>query len=152
MKARSPSTTCASPGESRLIRARPGYRPIIRIEESQLDAVRSQRAVFVLDRKNLTLDGIDLVVDVARLPSDQTALFSCTGASLTLRNCSDHDTEQSAIRLVRGRSRRAAACRSPTAYALRGPWYEVCAPRLASWPGTRTSRSRNPFCWEARDL
>ena len=48
----------------------------------------NQSAVFVLDRKNLTLDGIDLVVDVRDLSPKQTALFSCSGSNLTLRNCS----------------------------------------------------------------
>ena len=42
----------------------------------------------MLDRKNLTLDGFDLVVNVADLPRNQTALFSCAGVNLTLRNCS----------------------------------------------------------------
>jgi eukaryotic-like serine/threonine-protein kinase len=76
------------PGESRLIRARPGFRPIIKVEGSTQDAVRRQPAVFVLDRESLTLDGLDLVVDVAQLPRNQTALFACTGVNLTLRNCS----------------------------------------------------------------
>ena len=75
-------------GDNRLIRARPGYRPIVRVEGSSAEAVRTQRAVFVLDGKNLTLDGIDLVLDVNELSPEQTALFSCTAANLTLRNCS----------------------------------------------------------------
>jgi eukaryotic-like serine/threonine-protein kinase len=75
-------------GDSRLIRARPGYRPIVRIEEPRLDAVKEQSAVFPLGHKNLTLDGIDLIVNVRDLPANQSALFSCAGASLTLRNCS----------------------------------------------------------------
>ena len=74
-------------GDNRLIRARPGYRPIVRVESSNAEAVRGQPAVFVLDGKNLTLDGIDLVVDVNDLSSEQTSLFSCSAASLTLRNC-----------------------------------------------------------------
>jgi eukaryotic-like serine/threonine-protein kinase len=75
-------------GDSRLIRARPGYRPIVRVERSSSQAVRNQRAVFVLDRQNLILDGIDLVVDVRDVYPEQTALFSCAGSTLTLRNCS----------------------------------------------------------------
>ena len=75
-------------GETRLIRARPGYRPIVRVERSSSTAVRNQRAVFVLDRQNLTLDGIDLIVDVRDLSPEQNALFWCSGANLTLRNCS----------------------------------------------------------------
>ena len=47
-----------------------------------------QAAVFVLNRKSLILDGIDLIVDVRELSRTQTALFLCTGANLTLRNCS----------------------------------------------------------------
>ena len=50
--------------------------------------MRKQAAVFVLKGKNLTLDGIDLIVDVRDLSRTQTALFLCTGANLTLRNCS----------------------------------------------------------------
>jgi serine/threonine-protein kinase len=75
-------------GESRSICARPGFRPIIRIEHSSLETVRRQSAVFVLDRKSLTLDGVDLVVNVDDLSPSQTALFSCIDANLTLRNCS----------------------------------------------------------------
>ena len=75
-------------GESRLIRARPGYRPIVVIEEPKLNVVRQQSAVFKLDRKNLTLDGIDVIVNVRDLPPTSRQLFSCAGANLTLRNCS----------------------------------------------------------------
>jgi eukaryotic-like serine/threonine-protein kinase len=74
-------------GDSRLIRARPGYRPIVRVERSSSQAVRKQPAVFVLARQNLILDGIDLIVDVRDIFPEQTALFSCTGSNLTLRNC-----------------------------------------------------------------
>jgi serine/threonine-protein kinase len=75
-------------GASRLIRSRPGYRSILRIGRSSSDAVRRQLAVFMLERKNLALDGLDLLVNVRDLSPNQTALFSCDGASLTLRNCS----------------------------------------------------------------
>jgi serine/threonine protein kinase len=75
-------------GENRLIRARTGYRPIVRVEHSNSPTVRKQPAVFVLDRQNLTLDGIDFILDVRDLSPDQNALFSCSGANLTLRNCS----------------------------------------------------------------
>ncbi len=75
-------------GDNRLIRARPGFRPIVRIEGSILENVRRQQAVFVLDRKSLTLDGFDLVVNVADLPPNQTALFACASVNLTIRNCS----------------------------------------------------------------
>jgi eukaryotic-like serine/threonine-protein kinase len=75
-------------GDTRLIRARPGYRPIIRIERSSSETVRKRPAVFVLDRQTLILDGIDLVVDVREVRPEQTALFSCAASTLTLKNCS----------------------------------------------------------------
>ena len=75
-------------GETRLIRARPGFRPIVRIDRSGQESVRGQSAVMVLKGKSLTLDGIDLIVDVRDLSRTQTALFLCAGSNLTLRNCS----------------------------------------------------------------
>jgi eukaryotic-like serine/threonine-protein kinase len=75
-------------GDIRLIRARPGYRPIVRVERSNSEAVRKQPAVFTVGRQNLILDGIDLVVDVRDVYPEHSALFSCTGSTLTLRNCS----------------------------------------------------------------
>jgi|GEM_PF-1350723 len=74
-------------GESRLIRAKAGFRPIICIDAPEKPIVRDQPAVFVLDGRNLILDGIDLFVDAKRLPRNQSALFLCRGGSLTLRNC-----------------------------------------------------------------
>ncbi len=74
-------------GESRLIKARSGFRPVICVDDSQKLLVREQPAVFVLDGKNLILDGVDLIVDVKKLPHTQTALFLSRGGSLTLRNC-----------------------------------------------------------------
>jgi eukaryotic-like serine/threonine-protein kinase len=75
-------------GETRLIRARSGVRPIVRIDGSSQEAVRSQSAVVVLKGKDLTLDGIDLIVDVHDVSRTQTALFLCAGSNLTVRNCS----------------------------------------------------------------
>ena len=75
-------------GETRLIRARTGLRPIVRIDRSGQAAVRNQAAVIVLKGKNLTIEGIDLIVDVRDLSRTQTALFLCAGSNLTLRNCS----------------------------------------------------------------
>jgi eukaryotic-like serine/threonine-protein kinase len=75
------------PGESRMIRARSGLRPIVHIERSPQDAVRERPAVFTLERNNVILDGLDVVVDANDLSRRQTALFACFGASLTLRNC-----------------------------------------------------------------
>ncbi|MGO9466210.1 MAG: serine/threonine-protein kinase [Isosphaeraceae bacterium] len=74
-------------GESRLIRSQGECRTIVWIQGGRIEAVRQQPAVVVLDRKNLILDGIDLVVNVRDLGSAQTALFSCAGGNLTLRNC-----------------------------------------------------------------
>jgi serine/threonine-protein kinase len=84
-------------GASRLIRARPGFRPIVRIVRPSLETVRqqaareqvarAQTAFFALDRKSLTLDGLDLILDASQLARGQTALFGCAGSNLTLRNC-----------------------------------------------------------------
>jgi serine/threonine-protein kinase len=75
-------------GETRLIRARKGYRSIVQIERSSSESARGQTALLVLDRKNLTLEGLDLIVNLRDLSPSQTSLFSCTGGSLTLKNCS----------------------------------------------------------------
>jgi serine/threonine protein kinase len=75
-------------GATRLIRARKGFRPIVRLERASQDAVRRQQGVLVLKGKSLILDGIDLVVDMRELSRTQTALFVCAGANLTLSNCS----------------------------------------------------------------
>jgi serine/threonine-protein kinase len=76
------------PGDARVIRARPGFRPIIRIERPTLDAVRSLPGVIVLEGKNVILDSLDIIVNLRDLSSAQTAFFCCKGASLTVRNCS----------------------------------------------------------------
>ncbi|MDR3620257.1 MAG: serine/threonine-protein kinase [Paludisphaera borealis] len=75
------------PGETRLIRARPGYRPVVQIDGPQLQMVRDLPGVVTLDNRNLTLDSLDLVVNVRELPVNQRALFHCAGAQLTLKNC-----------------------------------------------------------------
>jgi len=74
-------------GETRLIRVQGDCRAIVCIQGGRIDTVRQQPAVVVLDRKSVILDGIDLVVNVRELGTRQTALFSCAGANLTLRNC-----------------------------------------------------------------
>ena len=74
-------------GEVRLIRARPGFRPIIRIDRPTLEAVRSLPGVIALEGKSLVLDSLDIIVNLKELPAAQTCLFSCTGASLTVRDC-----------------------------------------------------------------
>lgn len=78
-------------GKSRVIRARPGLRPILKVEFTSQQALKEREAKFVLggtkvDR--LVLEGIDLAVDVRDLPEHQTTLFLCQGADLTLRDCS----------------------------------------------------------------
>ncbi len=75
------------PGESRLIRARPGFHPIIRIDRANLAPVWSLPGVIVLDGKSLILDSLDLIANLRDLTSAQTSLFCCTGANLTVRNC-----------------------------------------------------------------
>ncbi|HEV3121725.1 MAG TPA: serine/threonine-protein kinase, partial [Isosphaeraceae bacterium] len=74
-------------GKHRLIRAKPGFRPVVRIERPIQESLKAQPAVFVLDGSQLVLDGIDLVVDAEELTVNQTALFLCRGASLVLNNC-----------------------------------------------------------------
>ncbi|SIO64887.1 serine/threonine protein kinase [Singulisphaera sp. GP187] len=74
-------------GDALLIRAREGYRPIVCIEPGQLDVVRGQPALIVLEGKSLVLEGLDLVVNVQDLPLAQTALFLCRGGNLTLSRC-----------------------------------------------------------------
>ena len=75
------------PGESRLIRARPGFHPIIRIDRPNLEAVWSLPGVIVLEGKSLILDSLDMIVNLRDLNAAQTSLFCCTGANLTVRNC-----------------------------------------------------------------
>ncbi len=74
-------------GESRVIRARQGYRPTIRITRTRTVASREQTAFLPLDRKSLTLEGLDLIVDAREMSGRQTALFGCAGANLVLRDC-----------------------------------------------------------------
>jgi serine/threonine-protein kinase len=75
------------PGEARSIRARDGFRPIIRVERPVLPVVRELPGVIVLNGKRLVLDSLDLIVNLRDLPAGQTSLFHCTGAELTVRNC-----------------------------------------------------------------
>jgi serine/threonine-protein kinase len=74
-------------GETRLVRAREGYRSIIRVDRPLLDVVRKLPGVISLEGKNLILDSLDIIVSVRDLPATQACLFSCTGANLTVRNC-----------------------------------------------------------------
>lgn len=74
-------------GESRVIRPRRGYRPSIRILRSRNEAAKDQTAFLGLERKTLTLEGVDLIVDARVLSGRQVALFGCAGSNLTLRDC-----------------------------------------------------------------
>jgi serine/threonine-protein kinase len=74
-------------GESRVIRARRGYRPIIRILRSRIGPALDQSAFVALERKSLTVEGVDFIVDARDLSGKQTALFGCVGSNLTLRDC-----------------------------------------------------------------
>lgn len=74
-------------GETRLVKAGEGVRPVIRIEGTSSDAVRALPGVFALDGRTLILDSLDLVVNVRELGMNQRALFHCAGARLTLKNC-----------------------------------------------------------------
>lgn len=75
------------PGENRLIRAKDGFRPVIRVERPALAVVRQLPGVVVLEGKSLILDSLDLIVNLRDLPTGQSALFHCDGADLTVRNC-----------------------------------------------------------------
>lgn len=75
------------PGEARIIRSRPGYRAVVRIEGTRAEAARSLPGVFNLDARSLVLDSLDLVVNVRDLGLNQKALFHVAGGDLTLRNC-----------------------------------------------------------------
>ncbi len=74
-------------GESRVIRARPGFRPIVCLTRSRSEASQQQTAFVDVGEKSLTLDGIDLIVNAADLAPGHTALFQCAGGSLILQNC-----------------------------------------------------------------
>jgi serine/threonine-protein kinase len=74
-------------GDVRLLRAGAGRRPIIRLEHPRIDIIKNQGAIFLVEGKNLILDGLDLIADLQDLPREHTALFWCKGGSLTLNNC-----------------------------------------------------------------
>ncbi len=82
---------CQIAGKSRLIRARGGVRPMIKIEPAGNEIIKEQSAKFLLGNAkvdNLVFEGIDFAVDVRDLPDHQKSLFLCQGAELTLRDCS----------------------------------------------------------------
>ena len=73
--------------KARLIRARPGFRPMIVVGPSSTPVVRDRGAVLALDGARLTLQGVDLIVDARALPQALTTLFHLKGAELTLDRC-----------------------------------------------------------------
>src|SRR6185312_1836982 len=82
---------CQIVGKSRLIRARGGVRPMIRIDIANNEIVKEQAAKIILGGAkvdHLVLEGLDIAVDVRDLPDHQTTLFLCQGVDLTLRDCS----------------------------------------------------------------
>ena len=74
-------------GKARLIRARPGFRPMIVIGPSATALVRDRGAVLALDGARLVLKGVDLIVDARALPQPLTTLFHLKGAELSLDQC-----------------------------------------------------------------
>jgi eukaryotic-like serine/threonine-protein kinase len=82
---------CQIAGKSRLIRARGGVRPMIKVEYGKNEIVKEQAAKFVLGGArvdHLVLEGIDFAINVRDLPVHQSTLFLCQGVDLTLRDCS----------------------------------------------------------------
>lgn len=77
-------------GKSRIIRGAPGLRPILKVEDTRQTLIRDQEAKFLLGLngvEQLTIEGVDLVVDVRDLPLTQSTLFLCQGVDLTLKDC-----------------------------------------------------------------
>jgi serine/threonine-protein kinase len=81
---------CQLRGKARLVRGRPGIRPMIKVESTSQSVIKDQEAKFVLGGGNLeqlVIEGVDLVVDLRDLPPRQSSLFLARGAELTLRDC-----------------------------------------------------------------
>ena len=57
------------------------------VDRPNLEAVWSLPGVIVLEGKSLILDSLDMIVNLRDLNAAQTSLFCCTGANLTVRNC-----------------------------------------------------------------
>ena len=140
------------PGETRILRARPGFRPIIRIERPTLEAVRSQPGVIELKGKSLTLDSLDLILDVSNLPSAQGALFSCVGVQSDGHQLHDHAREpgKPAVHAGAGRGDGRAGLADPI---REHPDSRVGLLRLRSRKGSgRRGGPRVRCSWEAREL
>ena len=74
-------------GEVRVVRARLGFRPIVRILPSRNRPPQDRSAYIVLKNKHLVLEGLDILVDASDLLGEQKVLFACSGSQLTIRDC-----------------------------------------------------------------
>ena len=75
-------------GLSRVIRARPGLRPLVVVEPPSLEFAKEKLSTFQLDGMQLTLVGLDLVVRTDEFPRKHVALFGLLqGSELTLVDC-----------------------------------------------------------------
>jgi eukaryotic-like serine/threonine-protein kinase len=73
----------------RLVRAKPGFRPIVVLEPQTHELVKLQPALLILENNRLVLDGLDLVVKLPETAHPPTCLFLLRGGSeLTIANCS----------------------------------------------------------------
>ncbi|WZO99131.1 serine/threonine-protein kinase [Isosphaeraceae bacterium EP7] len=72
-------------GKTRRIRARAGYRPILAFTKPAV--ANNSSAIFQLQRAKLILEGLDLVIQVKKLPAAHLAVFECGGSDLILRDC-----------------------------------------------------------------
>jgi serine/threonine-protein kinase len=75
--------------QPRVIRAKAGFRPIVVLDPPENDAFRTQSAFLQIDGGALTLEGIDIIINVKdpTRPHTLTSLFHCKGGELTLRDC-----------------------------------------------------------------
>ena len=107
-------------GESRLIRARPGFRADRSNRGTDpRTSVRRQQAVFMLDRKNLTLDG-DRPGRKRRTicPAIKRPFSHARGANLTLKNCSITILNNRTIRVTVVRTTHSGRLSQPTRIRL----------------------------------
>ena len=75
-------------GQSRIIRARPGIRPLVVIEPPTLEFAKDKLATFQLEGAQLTLVGLDIVLRTDEFPRKHLALFALTqGSELSVVDC-----------------------------------------------------------------
>ena len=75
-------------GTDRVVRAAPGFRPVVVLAPPVLASSRNLVAAVDLDDKALVVEGIDFVVHGPDLGPQMGALFRCrNGGRLTLRDC-----------------------------------------------------------------